>query len=206
MNVKLSKDQKKIAVLNSKDIAEVMQRVLKRENKMGRAQEHFWVVGLDSANKILFIELIALGQQNRVATPPPDVFRMAIYKLAVSAILIHNHPSGNLKPSKADINFTDHMMKSGEFLRVDVLDHLIITEKEYLSFADIGIMSELKVRDTWKFPGKSEQEEAKLKEDIGKTAEQKTALTIAKNLKDAGVATEKIKAATGLSLAIIKKL
>ena len=70
-----------------------------RENKIGRNQEHFWVIGLDNQNKILFIELVGLGAVNRVGANPPDVFRMGIYKLAVGMILVHNHPSGNLKPS-----------------------------------------------------------------------------------------------------------
>ncbi|GHE73141.1 hypothetical protein GCM10011340_32090 [Roseivirga thermotolerans] len=80
MNVRLSQEQR-IKLLNSDAVYSIMQQILLRENK------------------ILFIELIGLGQGNRVNTNPPDVFRMGIYKLAVSMILVHNHPSGHLMPS-----------------------------------------------------------------------------------------------------------
>src|SRR5689334_23076879 len=119
MNVKLSEAQKKAAITSSAGIAPIMQQILKRENKLGRNQEHFWVVGLNNANKILFIELIGLGRQNRVNANPPDVFRMAIYKLAIKLILVHNHPSGELKPSQADRLFTDRILKVGEIINID---------------------------------------------------------------------------------------
>lgn len=110
MNVRLTKEQK-IKVLNSVDIYFVMQQILLRENKIRRNQEHFWVVGLDNKNKVLFIELIGLGAVNRVNANPPDVFRMAIYKLAVKVILVHNHPSGSVDTSKGDHEFTDRMQR-----------------------------------------------------------------------------------------------
>src|SRR5690606_40012143 len=93
MNVRLTQEQK-IRILNSGDVYNVMQQVLLRENKIRRNQEHFWVVGLNNKNKILFIELISLGAVNSVQVNPPEVFRMAIYKMAVKMILVHNHPSG----------------------------------------------------------------------------------------------------------------
>ena len=135
MNVRLTKEQK-IKVLNSTDIYAIMQQVLLRENKIRRNQEHFWVVGLNHNNKILFVELIGLGASNRVNADPPDVFRMAIYKLASKLILVHNHPSGTHEVTDADITFTDHMLKVGKLIKVEVLDHLVITETNYTSFAD----------------------------------------------------------------------
>ncbi|MGX1930135.1 JAB domain-containing protein [Flagellimonas sp. 2504JD4-2] len=86
--------------------------MLLRENKIRRNQEHFWVVGLNTKNKILFIELIGLGAVNRVNADPPDVFRMAIYKLATKVILVHNHPSGVVDASKGDQEFTDRILLS----------------------------------------------------------------------------------------------
>ena len=124
MNVRLSQEQK-IKLLNSDAVYSIMQQILLRENKIRRNQEHFWVVGLDNQNKILFIELIGLGQVNRVEANPPDVFRMGIYKLAVSMILVHNHPSGNITPSQADKDFTDRMLKVGKLININVLDHLV---------------------------------------------------------------------------------
>jgi DNA repair protein RadC len=143
MNVRLTSDQK-IKILNSKDIFTIMQQILLRENKIRRNQEHFWVIGLNNANKILFIELVSLGASNRVDISPPEVFRMGIYKLAVKMVLVHNHPSGTTQVSEADKDFTDRMLKSGAMLNIEVIDHLVITEDAYTSFVDTGLMYELK--------------------------------------------------------------
>ncbi len=149
MNVRLTKEQK-IKILNSEDVYKVMQQVLLRENKIRRSQEHFWVVGLDTPNKILFVELISLGASNSMQVDPKEIFRMAIYKMAVSMILIHNHPSGELSPSEADKDMTDRLIKSGELLGIQVIDHLIISEKHYLSFDREGLMEELRSSDKYK--------------------------------------------------------
>jgi len=207
MNVKLTEAQKKKAINSSDGVAPIMQQILKRENKLGRSQEHFWVVGLNNANKILFIELIALGRQNRVTANPPDVFRMAIYKLALKMILVHNHPSGELVPSQADVAITDRLLKSGELLNVDVIDHLIITETKYMSFTDTGIMGRLKKNDTWRVVGKDETElkEMKAEIEIEKATKQNT-IQIAKAMKLKGINEKIIKETTWLSLGEIRKL
>ncbi|MGD1839966.1 MAG: JAB domain-containing protein [Thermonemataceae bacterium] len=142
MNIHLTEAQK-IKILNSEDVYEVMQQVLLRENKIERGQEHFWVIGLDSQNKILFIELISLGSLTQALVEPPEVFRVAIYKLAVQIVLIHNHPSGELKPSENDLDVTDRLIQVGKILKIPVLDHLIITETAYLSFLNEDILEEL---------------------------------------------------------------
>ena len=206
MNVRLSKEQR-IKVLNSEDVYKVMQQVLLRENKIRRNQEHFWVIGLDNANKILFIELIGLGQVNRVNTNPPEVFRMGIYKMAVSVILVHNHPSGNLKPSKSDVDATDRMLKVGKLISINVLDHLIITEESYTSFKNEGIMDTLKKSGLFEVVerDKIEIQEWKLKMEKDKS-EQKKAMEIAKKLKDSGMDEKTIKKMTGLRLGEIREL
>lgn len=207
MTVKLSEAQKKLTVQGSGSIAAIMQQVLKRENKLGRAQEHFWVVGLNAANKILFIELIALGRQNRITANPPDVFHMAIYKLALKLILVHNHPSGELAISGPDKGITDRLLKVGEIINIDVLDHLIISEKDYLSFLDEGIIGELKQSDTWRLMDKEQEEMRELKRQIEKQQIEKgKASEIAKNMKAANLPEEQIKQLTGLKLTEIRKL
>ena len=143
MNVRLTPAQK-IQLLNSQDVYSVMQQVLLRENKIRRNQEHFWVVGLNNANKILFIELISLGSVNKATVKPPEVFRMGIYKLAVKMVLVHNHPSGQMKPSDADIDLTDKLLKSGDMIEIEVIEHLVISEEDYFSFADEKIIEDLK--------------------------------------------------------------
>ncbi len=206
MNVRLTKEQK-IKVLNSTDIYAIMQRILLRENKIRRNQEHFWVVGLDNAHKVLFIELIGLGAVNRVNADPPDVFRMAIYKLAVKMILVHNHPSGSTELSKGDNEFTDRMLKVGKLINIEVLDHLIITEENYASLADMGIMDKLKKSGMFEIMGPEKKELEQWKIDTErKRAEKQKALDIAKKMKDDGVELDTIKKYTGLSSSAIKKL
>ncbi|XLS30485.1 JAB domain-containing protein [Flavobacteriaceae bacterium M23B6Z8] len=143
MNVRLTEEQK-IKILNSEDVYKIMQQVLLRQNKIRRNQEHFWVVGLNHKNVILFIELIAIGRNNRVGVHPPDVFRMAIYKLANRVILVHNHPSGELNISDTDKNLTDKLLKVGKIIEIDVIDHLIISEEKYASFEDLGELEKIK--------------------------------------------------------------
>lgn len=92
----------------------------------------------------------ALGQQNRVNMNPSDTFRMAIYKLAAQTILVRNHPSGATELSKEDKELTDYLYKAGRFLRIEVIDHLVITETDYYSFEDNGLMDAIKSSGAWK--------------------------------------------------------
>jgi len=206
MNVKLKANQK-IKVNGATGVAGVMQQILQRENKFGRGQEHLWVVGLNSAGKILFIELIALGRQNRVNANPPDVFRIAIYKLAVQIILVHNHPSGNVSATEADRRMTDRMIKVGEIINVDVTDHIIISETAHYSFADHGIMDVLRASDSWRLNENDGPEMRKFRQELEKErAEQNAKMEIARNLKVKGMDEATIKEVTGLRLTDIRKI
>ncbi|MBO0323186.1 JAB domain-containing protein [Muricauda sp. CAU 1633] len=206
MNVRLTQEQK-IKVLNARDIYTIMQQILLRENKIRRNQEHFWVVGLNNENKILFVELIGLGAHNRVNADPPDVFRMAIYKLANKLILVHNHPSGNHEVTDADILFTDHMLKAGKFLRIDVLDHLVITETDYTSFEDQGVMDELRKSGLFEIVGPEKQELEAFKLETERKRGKKEGLKeVAKSLKEGGMSDADIKKHTGLPLKVIRGL
>ena len=199
MNVRLTKEQK-IKVLNSADIYAIMQQVMLRENKIRRNQEHFWVVGLNNNNKILFVELIGLGASNRVNADPPDVFRMAIYKLASKLILVHNHPSGSHEVTDADLNFTDHMLKVGKLIHVEVLDHLVITETSYTSFEDRGIMNQLRKSGFYEVTGPEKKElEAFKLETERKRAKKEGLKEVARNMKAKGYDEAIIKELTGLS-------
>lgn len=142
MNVKLRNDEK-IRILNGVDLYEVMARVLRRSHKIDRKKEHFWVVGLDITQEILFIELISLGTSKSTLTDPMEIFSLALNKKAYQIILVHNHPSGTLKPSQADRNTTHQMVHVGKFLNVPIWDHLIVTEASYYSFLDSGLLQEL---------------------------------------------------------------
>lgn len=206
MNVRLTKEQK-TQVLNSTDIYAIMQQILLRENKIRRNQEHFWVVGLDNEHKVLFIELIGLGTVNRVNADPPDVFRMAIYKLAVKMILVHNHPSGSLEISQGDNEFTDRMLKVGQLINIEIIDHLIITEENYASLADMGIIDKLKKSGMFEIMGPEKKELEQWKIDTEKKrAVKQNKLEIAKSLKAGGMSDDDIKKHTGLTSSAIKKL
>ncbi|GHN02290.1 hypothetical protein WSM22_37790 [Cytophagales bacterium WSM2-2] len=202
MKVKLSPDQK-IQVANSDDIYKVMQQILLRENRLRRGQEYFWVVGLSNSNKILFVELVSLGANNRVMVHPPEVFRMGIYKLAVNIVLVHNHPSGNLAVSRPDRDFTDRMIKSGDMLNIKVIDHMIISEEKYYSFENDGLMMELRNSGLYELV---EREKLQLNEIKTEGIKRIKTKEIAANFKKAGVDIETIKKATGLSKAEIRTL
>ncbi len=113
-----------------------MKQILLRENKLNRAKEHIWCVGLDQKSVILYIELLGMGNKTVVPVKVQDVLRMAIYKNASKLIIVHNHPSGNLQPSDEDIDFTEAVKHGGNFTEIKLIDHLIINEKKYFSFKD----------------------------------------------------------------------
>jgi DNA repair protein RadC len=141
MNVRVPKEHRNKQINYGGSLYPVMQSILLRESKIRRAIEHFWVASLDNKNRLVNVELINLGAVNRVHVKPPEVFRIAIYKAAPRVVLVHNHPSGvlgKIVPNDADRNFTDHMIKAGKLLNIDVADHLVITETEYYSFNDHG--------------------------------------------------------------------
>jgi len=143
MNIRLAKDQK-IQVTTAEDIYLILRQILLRENKMGQNREHFWVVGLSTDQRILFIELASLGSVKEAIVNPSEIFQFAIQKLAVKIILVHNHPSGNLNPSAADEDITDRLIQAGKLVEKEVLDHLIISPEGYFSFEKEGVMDSLR--------------------------------------------------------------
>lgn len=142
MPIKLKKSDL-IKVNRPGDIFPIMQRILLRENKINRNREHLWTICLDSAGKILNIELVSMGSVNRTVTEPMEVLSVPLQKRAVRLILVHNHPSGELEPSEADKDITDRLIQCGLIMHVPVLDHLIISENAFYSFADTGLLQEL---------------------------------------------------------------
>jgi len=98
--------------------------------------EEFWLLYLNNSNRIILNSQLSKGGITGTVVDSRLVFKQAIEISATSVILCHNHPSGNIKPSSADIKLTSKMKNGGEFLDIKVLDHVIITEKDYFSFAD----------------------------------------------------------------------
>jgi len=102
--------------------------------------EQFWLLLLNRANKRISVENVSEGGLTGTVADPKKIFRIALERNAASIILCHNHPSGNLKPSEADIKLTHKLKEAGIMLDLPVLDHLIIGDEKYYSFADNGIM------------------------------------------------------------------
>jgi len=202
MNVKLT-EAEKIKTLNSDDMYGIMQRVLLRENKIDQDREHFWVIGLSNSCRLLFIELISKGTINKTLVEPMEVFSLALQKRAVSIMLVHNHPSGELRPSNADKNITDRLIQVGNIVETVVLDHLIISDKSYISFKDIGLLDELKESTRWVPKYKEEQ---RIRKEATEIAEKKKAVEIARAFKKSGIDNEIIAQNTGLSLEEVQKL
>jgi len=126
---------RKQQITSSKDVFDIFHPMLS-----DISYEEFWILLLNKANKIIGKFSISEGGLSGTVADPVKIFRKAIEYNAVGMILCHNHPSGNLKPSDADIKLTNKMKEGGKFLDISVLDHIIIGEEKYLSFADEGLI------------------------------------------------------------------
>ncbi len=102
--------------------------------------EEFWVIYLSRSLKVIKKEKISEGGVASTIVDVKKIFKVAIDVLASSIALCHNHPSGNLTPSSQDIKLTRNIIKAGKMLDIEVIDHIIITEDNYYSFADNGII------------------------------------------------------------------
>ena len=209
MNIKLTESEK-IKILNGDDLYNIMQKILLREQKIDRNREHFWVVGLANNNRILFIELISLGTINKTLTEPMEVFSFALQKRAVKIVLVHNHPSGELKPSDEDKNITDRLIQVGIIVNTEVFDHLIITETSYLSFAYSGLLDELKKSTRWvpefEIMARIKKQATEIAKEKTRKEIRKEIIKFARNLKEKGVDIEIIAQTSGLPVEEIEKI
>jgi DNA repair protein RadC len=126
-------ERKKIA--SSSDVFDLMQPLL---GDIGH--EEFHIVYLSNSNKVMRTQAISRGGITGTVADIRLIMKAALDVGATSIILCHNHPSGNKKPSQADISLTRKVKQAGEIMDVKVLDHIIITLKEYYSFADEGML------------------------------------------------------------------
>lgn len=122
-------------IVSSKDAWNLMRRHLVDLN-----HEEFWLLLLGRSSKVLGKELVSKGGRSGTIADPKIIFHAALQHQASSIILIHNHPSGNLKPSHLDIELTKQLAAAGKMLDIYVADHLIITDKGYFSFGDEGLL------------------------------------------------------------------
>ncbi|MFA4850960.1 MAG: DNA repair protein RadC [Bacteroidales bacterium] len=122
-------------ITSSKDVFDIFHPIMS-----DMTYEEFWILLLNKANKIIGKFSISEGGLIGTVADPVKIFRKAIEYNAIGMILCHNHPSGNIKPSEADMNLTKKMKEGGKLLDISVLDHIIIGEEKYLSFADEGLL------------------------------------------------------------------
>jgi DNA repair protein RadC len=97
-------------------------------------REHFVVLYLNARNVVVHQETVSVGSLNANIVHPREVFRPAIMKGAAALILAHNHPSGDVSPSREDLNLTARLVEAGRLIGIEVLDHLIVSGSKYLSF------------------------------------------------------------------------
>jgi DNA repair protein RadC len=102
--------------------------------------EEFWIIYLNNSNRVLSKIQLSKGGITATLVDTRLVFKKALQQGAVAVILIHNHPSGTLKPSESDRKLTQKIVTAGEQLDIKVLDHVIITSRAYFSFADEGLL------------------------------------------------------------------
>lgn len=123
----------------SLDAGKVFRAILDMEDKTDREKEHFWVIGLTTKNAIKFIELVSLGTLNGSLIHPRETFRRAISQGVCSIVVGHNHPSGDPTPSRDDIAITQRLKAAGEIIGIELLDHVIIGEKDrFVSLKEKG--------------------------------------------------------------------
>ncbi|WP_188049949.1 DNA repair protein RadC [Flavobacterium sp. GP15] len=121
-------------VTSSKVIFEIMQPIIGE-----LPHEEFWIIYLNNSNKVISKSQLSKGGITGTLVDVRIVFKTALEMFATALILCHNHPSGTLIPSEADKQITKKLKLAGDSLEIKVLDHLIVTESSYFSFADEGI-------------------------------------------------------------------
>lgn len=124
-----------VKITSSKAVFELMQPIIG-----DLPHEEFWVLYLNNSNKVIYKTQISKGGITGTVVDKRLVFKIALEQHAISIILSHNHPSGKLEASEADKQITKKIKEAGLCLDILVLDHLIITEKSYFSFADQGLI------------------------------------------------------------------
>lgn len=125
----------RMKIQSSNDVFEIFQPLL-----ADIPHEEFWVLLLNRSNKIIDKFRVSQGGVSGTVIDVRLILKPAIEKLASSVILCHNHPSGNNKPSDNDVSITQKTKEAARFMDISVLDHIIVCEKNYYSFADEGII------------------------------------------------------------------
>lgn len=206
MTIPLS-DEQRIQIKHPSEVFKIFLPILEQDEAIDQDKEHFWVLGLLRNNVIHYVELVSLGTLTHSIVHPREVFRLAIQKGTSHIMLVHNHPSGSLEVSEADIDLTNRLVQVGHIVNIPVLDHVIITLQDYMSFRQAAMWSSIE-QDT-KYKPQYEIEMAALKRGIEegeKRGAKKMALEMALEMKRRGIAMGVIAEVSGLSVSEIEKL
>lgn len=103
-------------------------------------KEHFLSLHLDSKNRIICVDLVSSGSLSASIVHMREVFKTALLSSAAAMIFLHNHPSQDPTPSREDIDLTTRLREVGELHGIKILDHIIVCEESYISFADRGLL------------------------------------------------------------------
>jgi DNA repair protein RadC len=103
-------------------------------------KEHFLCLYLNARNQVTHKEVISIGSLSASIVHPREVFQVAIAQTSASIILAHNHPSGDPSPSREDIDLTQRLVEAGRIMGIDILDHIILCDSEFLSLKEHGLM------------------------------------------------------------------
>jgi DNA repair protein RadC len=131
--------REKTELSNPQAVSEHIRRILRRLDRLDRDKEHFFVISLNTKNKVKFVELVSIGTANSSLVHPREVFRRCIIRGASAAIVCHNHPSGESEPSEEDINITKRLVEAGKIVGIEILDHVIIGQR-WSSMKEKGII------------------------------------------------------------------
>lgn len=128
-----SSKEEKVVIRSPDDAAQLLMPKFRDQD-----QEHFHVLFLNTKNEVIGEKTIFIGSLNSAVVHPREVFKEAIKRSSASIIVCHNHPSGNPRESKEDVEVTRRLKKSGEIVGVDLLDHIIIGNNSYVSLKEKG--------------------------------------------------------------------
>jgi DNA repair protein RadC len=124
-----------IEIREARYVAKVFQDLLSLEDKIDQDKEHFYVMHVNPRRQINLVELVAIGTLDHAEIHPRETFRRAVIEGSYSIIVAHNHPTGDVTPSEADMRVTTQLHKAGEILNIPLLDHIIFTAQGGVFFS-----------------------------------------------------------------------
>jgi DNA repair protein RadC len=130
------------------DVALVFQDLLMLEDKIDQDKEHFYVMHVNARQQVNLVELVGIGTLNHTDVHPRETYRRAVIEGSYSIVVAHNHPTGDVTPSAADIQTTRKLHNAGKILNIPLLDHIIFsaTDRSFFSFKDNKTQSTLQTQ------------------------------------------------------------